>query len=528
MPSLQKFNYNPNQPIESQIASFLAGRNPYGTYGKVDLGNSAQFAGDMSAPDEGGNTHVNYRSLDPDVSVNSGQGATEAPYFYGGYRNVPWVASQQGSGVNLGDGNGFSKPDNMYGYDNMYYDPKFGLITQAANYRDPHAVHNAWLDAGMMAAVGGAGFGAAAAANAAAGAGGASFMGQGVPTLARTALNAVGTLDNRYNPDLATFARPTLTGGSNVVNNNGAASAFDPLSTQGQPNGTAGIDNPGSEGSGFDLGSFITQLIGGGGGLGTLANGLLSNYSNNKNNSNYMGDINQMIGVGTAGVQNNDRAGARGLVSGVYDGSISPDQVLQRVPGLKAISDRGYDDIARQMSAHGDADPASSARMREYTQFNSELTTKAYGDEMNRAMQVGGYNFNPGVVAGHGMDALGRIYAANQQNSAGLLALANRGAAGGAAGGASGGILGQILRAFSGGSSGGGSNGMDLLSLARSLGLNPGEAFGSGTTFGGMTPGNGLTDPYPDPSNLYPPPNVEIDPGSLDPGSFADPTGAWY
>jgi hypothetical protein len=32
----QRFRYNPGQPIENQLQTFLNGRNPYGTIGNAD------------------------------------------------------------------------------------------------------------------------------------------------------------------------------------------------------------------------------------------------------------------------------------------------------------------------------------------------------------------------------------------------------------------------------------------------------------------------------------------------------------
>lgn len=154
--------------------------------------------------------------------------------------------------------------------------------------------------------------------------------------------------------------------------------------------------------------------------------GALGGYRGNQLNQRFGNDINRMIDVGTAGVTNNDRAGARNMVRGVYDGSISGQDVFNKVPGLRAISDRGYNDIARKMSAGGDADPQSSARMKEFADYNNELTSKAWNSEMDRASRIGGFNFDPSNMAGRGLQALATLDNNRRQESAGNLSLGNR------------------------------------------------------------------------------------------------------
>lgn len=200
------------------------------------------------------------------------------------------------------------------------------------------------------------------------------------------------------------------------------------------------------EGSGMDLGGILGSLLNIGG----------SAYLNNRNNNNYRDDINHMIDVGTGGVQSSDRAGARNLVRGLYDGSIDPSTVMDRIPGLAAMRDTMHSDLSRRMSAAGDSDPASSARMREYMQRADTMNYQHYNQELQNAMQIGGFNFNPGTMAGLGLAGLGRIYGNNMQANAGNMAALNRALGGGS--GSNSGLMG-LLNMFFGRGGGGGTGG---------------------------------------------------------------------
>jgi hypothetical protein len=462
----QRFRYNPGQPIENQLQTFLNGRNPYGTIGNADwqdVNNPKYYSSQMSAPDESGTTNLQYQSINPDVTYHPG---ADSPYglYNDQFGAINWRPTDNPNGIKSPDGvTGYVKPDDMYDYNNLYYDDKYGLVKDIRDYRDPNAKQNGWIDAAIMAAVGGVGGMAASAANAAAG--GASFMGVQAPSLARTGLSAISSLNNAANLGERSTGGPnaaarTNYGGSNMaVTNNplGSAAGLAPVvgalgnvlkdggtdDPNGQKFNTGGDGTDNGEGNGNDLFGVLGNL------LTTGATG----YATNKTNQNYRGDINNMLTIGTGGVTPDDRAGARGLVKGVYDGSISGDQILNRVPGLAAISQRGYDDIARHMSAQGDADPQSSARMREFAQFNNELTSKAYDQEMNRAASIGGYNINPSAVAGKGIDAVTRINSNQRQDLSSLASLLSGANGGKAAGGAIGGLLQAIAKGGSGASS---------------------------------------------------------------------------
>lgn len=471
-PALQRFRYDPNKPVEGQLQTFLAGRNPYGTAGTgwMDPNNSQYFNSTMNT-DEGGNTSYSYSAKDPDVQYTQG---ADSPYtLYGRYGTINWRPTDDPNGIadQSGQFGGKLKPDDMYDYNNLYYDPKFGLVRDVRDVRDPHAKTDAWTNAAIMAVVGGAGFGAAGAADAAAG--GSQVFGQGIPRLASTGLNVARTADSALNPgDPRTVAPidPSLTNlaktdggntsmatnpalrnpGSSVFGQSADPTAGVPKTDPTDPN--AGGD-PSAGGGGDDLYNFLGSILTGAGGMA----------ASNKINQGYRDDINHMIDIGTGGVTNDDRSGARNLVKGVYDGSISGDAIFDKVPGLRALSDRGAADIGRQMAAHGDSDPQSSARMREFTQFNNDLTSKAWDSEMNRAMKVGGYDINPSAMAGQGMRAIGDIYGNQRQDLSGLAALLSKGAGpGGLAGG-----IGSVLRSVFGG------NGSDAASIARSMGLKP-------------------------------------------------------
>lgn len=471
----ERFNYDPSKPVEGQLQTFLNGRNPYGTIGDNSWQNvydPRYYNQTQSDPDESGTTHSVFTSKDPRLSYYSG---ADSPYLIDGrFGAVSWAPTTDPNGIKEPNGaTGYVKPDNMYSYNNLYYDPTYGLVRDGYDYRDPHAKTDALTNAAIMAVVGGAGFGAAAAAEGAAGAAGSgTYMGQTVPQLANAGIKGVSTLNGAYNPDNPTL-QGIATGGKVAANPNtqNYTTQTDPSNPRdGRPYWDSPFPEEGGDtnsDNGF-LGTIGNAL--GINNLGDLGLAGLGKYFQNQNNQGYKEDFNNMITVGTGGVTNADRAGARNLVTGVYNDTIPQDQIFNNVPGLRAISDRGAADIGRQMSAHGDSDPQSSARMREFINFNNDLTSKAYDREMNRAMQVGGFNFNPSAVAGKGMDALGSIYGNNRNDINSLAALAARGGLGsGANGGALSGGLGAIAK-------GGGSL---LRSIFGGAGLG-GDPFSSG------------------------------------------------
>jgi hypothetical protein len=138
------------------------------------------YSSQMSAPDESGTTNLQYQSINPDVTYHPG---ADSPYglYNDQFGAINWRPTDNPNGIKSPDGvTGYVKPDDMYDYNNLYYDDKYGLVRDIRDYRDPNAKQNGWIDAAIMAAVGGVGGMAASAANAAAG--GASFMGVQAPS----------------------------------------------------------------------------------------------------------------------------------------------------------------------------------------------------------------------------------------------------------------------------------------------------------------------------------------------------------
>lgn len=163
------------------------------------------------------------------------------------------------------------------------------------------------------------------------------------------------------------------------------------------------------------MAGILDLLLGG-------ANAAGGRYLDNRRLGDFRQDINGMMDIGTAGVTNDHRSGARDLITGIYDGSISGDEIFNRVPGLRALSDRGADNIMRKMSARGQGQPMdeNSGAMREWLEFDKELSSKAWNSEMDRASRIGGFDFNPGTVAGSGLRALGEFYGQQQTADNGL------------------------------------------------------------------------------------------------------------
>lgn len=169
------------------------------------------------------------------------------------------------------------------------------------------------------------------------------------------------------------------------------------MSGGGGPGGGGRRPGIGGSGGGNPLNDLLRLALAGGAG-----------YVNNKQNKNYEADINRMIDLGSP-VKTSDRQGAIDTMRGIYDGSISGDAVFDRVPGLRAISERGNADIARRWSAKGESAQNDPHAMREWVNYNNELTTKAWDQEMNRMGRHAGFDFNPAATAGMGMDAFTKL-----------------------------------------------------------------------------------------------------------------------
>jgi hypothetical protein len=317
------------------------------------------------------------------------------------------------------------------------WDDEFGVLTQPGNVgRIDDANSNRWGSA-IMAALIGANVGMINATGGFGTGGGATNDPySGIPEDAGWDFN--GIADNPAltppgggppggGPEVSGPPAPEVTGSGNIGTG---------------PGGTGTASFPGMP-AGFDIGRFLSQygmrglsllgpLLGGGGngsgtpgrggggggGMGSLLDLLLAGgarAAGNRNENNYRDDMNNLINIGTAGVTNDDRAGARNLVRGVYDGSISGEEVYNRVPGLRAQADRMAADRGRVVAAGGDGSPIhENARwMREFQDRDYELVSNSWNNEMNRAAQIGGYNFNPGQVTGQVARAYGDM--ANQR-----------------------------------------------------------------------------------------------------------------
>jgi hypothetical protein len=403
---------------------FLNGKQAYGRAGLVSQQTPGYFQ--TNPQSEGGDS---YTSINPRVQGH-GTGAVidDSWVQIGDNQGQGWHSANATSGIK-----DFSK---------LKWDDEFGLLSPYDNVQQDDSImgnYAPWLIAAIAAgAYGLDGMAGAGAAQGATGTG-AMDMGYGLtevaqgmgmaPTgvgdaaLAGAGAGAGGGAGNGYlDPITLDPATPSL-GPQDMLSYTGGSGAGgipwqQILKTGGSSLLKAIMGGGGSGGSGN----------GGGGGMGLLD--LLNlggqGYVQNRDRQQARDDIFKMIDVGNAGIGNEDRAPMKNLVKGIYDGSISGDAIFDRVPGLRAISDRGYDDIARKMSAAGDAGPGSSARMREFAKFNNELTTKAWNSEMDRAGRWGGYDFNPGQMAGQGMRALGDVARQRTQDNAGLFAGLNR------------------------------------------------------------------------------------------------------
>ncbi len=435
---------------QNWTAGILGGRNPYGRIGsKISNAYGTGMTGGYAQPGM-------MESLPPwlraQYASDGGQGEDG---------RQQWV--HQGRGT-ITDQSG--KPIYQIGYDDgdenvidqnaVWYDDELGLLTDPGNIRQKDRISTADILGGLAFVVGGP---MALQALGGAGAGG-SWLGEvGMPGWAAEGGAAGGSwLGEVGLPGWAAEGGAAAGGGAlsgipgleqlpSFIRNN-PMKALSILKALGGLGGGGGANSRGfaPNGGGNGMPNFL-DLLGIAG----------QHYNGQQNLDDFRGDIQNMYNAGTAGVTNDDRAGARGLVRGVYDGSISGDEVFNRVPGLRAMSDREADDISRRYSRNGEVmglnsgSPDSHA-MREWVRYNNELTTKAWNSEMDRASRIGGFDFNPAGMAGKAMDAYGHVYGEKAKGDAALWAALNRAFTSGGAPGSSAGenIWKSLLGLFNG------------------------------------------------------------------------------
>lgn len=449
------------QPPNNWTAGVLNGRNPYGSigsklsnvYGSGQAGNYAQPGMMNNLPDW----------LRSQYSFDGGQGEdSRGQWVHNGRGTITDKSGKSIYQVGYDDGD-----ENVIDRDKVWYDPELGLVTDPGNIKQVDRIGTkdilgslAFVFGGPMAleALGAGGVGAAA--------GGA---GEGMSLEAM--LESLGAGNSMY---AAPGAAEAMNAGLMAELGGAGAGAGGIFSGLGN---IPGLEQLGSliKSNPLKALSLASSLFGGGGssgrpggGGGMNINDLLNlamgggQYAQQRSNlGDFRSDINNMVNVGTAGVTNDDRAGARNLVKGVYDGSISGDEVFNRVPGLRALSDRGAEDIARRWSRSGESGVNDPHAMRDWVGYNNELTSKAWNSEMDRASRIGGFDFNPAGMAGRGLDALGQYYGGMNKNDNQLWALLgsmlNGGGSGG--GGGDGGNIWDVLGGLFGG--GGGDDGGD-------------------------------------------------------------------
>jgi hypothetical protein len=352
-----------------------------------------------------------------------------------------WNPNDAWKRAHIRGGDGFSqvRDVNMLNDQNaVEWDDEFGWMTNNKNVKS----NDDWIQK-MMPLFAAAGLGGPALFHAL----GIGGTGAGVATEAGGGGYGMG-LEGLQAGGAGAGAGQSLGGGLAAGAGGGAAGGLGGLLGGLGKLGTGGLSmlakllGGGSGGSGAGGGGL------GGGGVNDLLKLLLSGagtHYGNKQNKNYEGDINRMIDIGTAGVTNDHRKGARDMVTGVYDGSISGEEVFNRVPGLRAISERTGNDIERKWSAKGEAGVNDPHQMREWTQFNNELTTKAWNSEMDRASRIGGFDFNPAVAAGMGMNAYSQLDYNQRMNNNDMFDALSR-FLGGGGGGSNGGGIWDIFR----------------------------------------------------------------------------------
>lgn len=239
-----------------------------------------------------------------------------------------------------------------------------------------------------------------------------------------------------------------LNGGRGLM---GLASLFD-----GGGGGGRGSGSSGGGSGGF--GDILGGLLGGGGGMGGLLGllGVGGEYLSGKEDlEDFRNEIGNLTHAGMGGVTPDDRAPAKDLIRGLYDGTISGEEIWDRVPGLRALSDRGADNIMRKMSARGQGQPMdeNSGAMREWLAYDKELSSKAWQNEIQNAMQIGGYNFDPSRAAGDAMRSSAFAYGADRELEGDLITGISRILGGGGnGGGGNGGSLWDAIADLFGGS----------------------------------------------------------------------------
>lgn len=261
---------------------------------------------------------------------------------------------------------------------------------------------------------------------------GASGEGDWVPSLGEEAGSSAGgsggfTSPNLYGGEIGTQAAAPVTDLSTTAGATGNGLSLSNISSFLRAGGLlssllgGGKGTPsGSTSGGNNMPTSLADLLAQGG-LGAL-----SQRQGTGDINQYRGDINNLVQLGTGGITPADRSGAQGLIKGVYDGSISPDQVLDRVPGLHAMSLRGAADINSRFSGQGESAPNDPHTTKAWIDYNNELVNKAWDQEMNRTANIAGYNINPSTAANGGLNALGQAFRARQNLSSGTSGLLGR------------------------------------------------------------------------------------------------------
>lgn len=225
----EQFHYDPTQPIESQIKTFLNGRNPYGEMKDPNWFKDPSLYQQYVNPDESGTQNYGYRAVDPrlaDIQPGAVGPEWNSRIIDNQYTPVGWSASSHADAVNG------LKPDSMYDYGKMVYNPRYGLAMNGDNVRDPDARHDAWYGAGMMTAVAGPAL-LAAAGLGAAGAGAGAGTGELGAVAATDAAESGGTLalnaaGNGVSPYVGTGLGESVGLGSELPTDLGSTSGVDP------------------------------------------------------------------------------------------------------------------------------------------------------------------------------------------------------------------------------------------------------------------------------------------------------------
>lgn len=452
-------------------------RNPYGQYGRLQDYISPAGSGRYQTaagwtPQSSGLPSYLQNQFYQTNTNSGGDGGTDSTVWN---RNQNTLDRNGRHVIQVGDPNGWGDRAHDWVRDpsQVTYDEDLGYVT------DPHNLHDTFYDqsAGRRAAPFIAAFLAAGGGLAALGAGGAGAGLGGGEALA----GGTGAFDSGIGLDA--MAGGPWAGGEGLAA--GGTGAFDEgigLDTMGGgPNPLAGAGADASGGMGRPSlstlsrgGSILSRLLGGGQQSGTNTGGSSNNSGGNglsglwdlisgvglgalgRNMGNntqgqFRNDINNMLSIGTGGVTNDDRAGARNLIRGVYDGSIDPSTVLDRVPGLRAQSERGASDINRRFSAQGENAPNDPHATREWVGYNNDLVRNAYGSEMDRAARIGGYNIDPSQMAGRGLQALSQFNQNQQGLDQGTMGLLQRLLGGGGGSGGTNSIFQALSRMFGGG-----------------------------------------------------------------------------